>query len=141
MFIYRIMNYFSISITTICIIVFVSCLWYTIRNIVKRNFSFANLTNKVSVDLYDWFSGHEKIILVIALVLTLFVDTTVHQILGIHNLKIKPEGTYCFYVDATNSNGKHYTVPAQILIETETEEIGDKERTHTYYYVEKLFFS
>ena len=35
-----------------------------------------------------------------------------------------------------------YTLPAQVRIEKETEEVDDnKSRTYTYYYIEKLFFT
>ena len=59
-----------------------------------------------------------------------------------NNLKLKPEGTYCFYVEATRNYSKTYTLPAQIRIEKESEEVGEgKERTYTYYYIEKVIFS
>jgi hypothetical protein len=39
------------------------------------------------------------------------------SVLGCDDPRIMPSGNYCYYVEATNENGKTYTLPAHIIIE------------------------
>ena len=142
MFVYRLLKYASSALISICVILFGYYIWKAIRSAVKKEFSFTWWVNEINVELYSWFGGYEKLLLIVTLVSTILTNAAVHQLVGIHNLKIKPEGTYCFYVEASRIGGKNYTVPAEIKIEKETEEVRDnEERTYTYYYIERLFFS
>lgn len=78
----------------------------------------------------------------IVILASLVTSQAVHQFVGIHNLELKPEGTYCFYVEATNENGKTYVLPAEVEAVNETVDVSP-ERTKTYriYYVRTVFFS
>ena len=72
------------------------------------------------------------LILSLLVIISLLFNDTLHQLVGIHNLKYKSEGQYCFYVDAQNENGKTYTLPAKIRVEC------DDDRQ---YYVEAVYFA
>ena len=142
MFIYRLLKYASKFLIGACILVFGYYVWKAIRGIIKKDFSvdiwLAGIRNEVD----SWFGKYAKPLLIVALLSTLLTNTAVHQFFGIYNLKILPAGTYCFYVEASQFGEKNYTVPAAVKIEKETEEVGDnKERTYTYYYIERFFFS
>lgn len=141
MFIYRLLEYASRFLIGACILVFGYYAWKAICGIVKKDFSvniwLAGIRNEVD----SWFGKYAKPLLIVALLSTLLTNTAVHQFLGIYNLKILPAGTYCFYVEASQFSTKNYTVPAEVKIEKETEEVGDKERTYTHYYIERFFFS
>ena len=141
MFIFNLLKYISYSLMGVCLLIFVCCVWKAIRSIIKRNFSVNKWLVEIRSDLVDWFGNHAKWFLIAALLSILLTNTAVHQFVGIYNLKILPAGTYCFYVEAFQSDGKTYTVPAEVKIKKESEEIGDKNRTYTYYYIERFFFS
>jgi hypothetical protein len=97
--------------------------------------------DEIEDNLDDFFGRATKPILIVALVSTLLTNTAVHQFVGVYNLNILPEGTYCFYVEASQYGGKVYTVPAEVRVEKETDESDDKRRTYTYYYIDRFFFS
>lgn len=142
MLIYRLLKYASTFLKSACILVFGYYLWRAIRRIVKSEFSFTEWIGDIRNEVCSWFGKYAKPLLMVALISTLLTNTTVHQIVGIYNLKILPAGTYCFYVEAHRIGGKTYTIPSEVKIEKETEEVGDnRERTYTYYYIERLFFS
>ena len=82
-----------------------------------------------------------KPFLIVALIATLITSTAIHQLVGIHNLQLKPDGVYCFYVEATRFSKKSYTLPAQVKVETESLEVSEgKEEKRTNYYIERVFF-
>lgn len=141
MFIYRLLKYASYFVP-ICILVSGYYVWRAIRNLTRKDFSYTKWIGDIQRELCSFFGRYVKPLLMISLISTLLTNAAVHQIVGVHNLKIKPAGTYCFYVEASRFDGKTYTVPAEVKIEKETEEVGDnKERTYTYYYIKRLFFS
>ena len=108
----------------------------------KQKWTFKEWIDEIGIELYSLAGKWSQIILIVSSIALLLTNTTIHQFVGINNLKLKPEGTYCFYVEATRNYGKTYTLPAQIRIEKESEEVGEgKERTYTYYYIEKVIFS
>ena len=142
MFIYRLLKYASAFLKTPCVGLFFYYVWKAVRSLVKKGFSYTVWIGDIQKELCSWFGKNTKPLLIVALASTLLTNTAVHQIVGIHNLKLKPAGTYCFYIEASRLGGKTYTVPAEIKIEKETEEVGDsKSRTYTYYYIERFFFS
>lgn len=142
MFIYRLLKYASALIMTPCFFLFFYYIWKAICRFFKKDFSFTAWIYDIQSEMCSWFGKYTKPLLIVALASTLLTNTAVHQLVGIHNLKIKPTGTYCFYVEASRSGERTYTVPAEIEIEKETEEVGDgKERTYTYYYIKRFFFS
>ena len=142
MFIYRLLNYFCLISVTISVITIGYYIFVAIRSFVlKKRISFNKWILRIKYEAQDIAGSFSKVFLIISLIATLTTNTAFHQLVGIHNLKIKPEGTYCFYVEASPYKGKVYTVPAEIRIEKETKEIGDKTQTYTYYYIERLVFS
>ena len=143
MFIYKLLGYISSIAVFLCIITLGYYLFVAIRSLVKKEkLSYTDWIRTIKSEILGFAGGATQPLLIISLLATIITSTTVHQLIGIHNLEIKPEGTYCFYVEATRSGGKTYTLPAQIRVEKETEEVAEgKSRTYTYYYVEKVFFS
>ena len=142
MFIYELLKYASRFLIDACILVFGYYVWKAICGIVKKDFSVNIWLTGIRNEVDSWFGKYAKPLLIVALLSTLLTNTAVHQFFGIYNLKILPAGTYCFYVEASQFGEKNYTVPAEVKIEKETEEVGDnKERTYTYYYIERFFFS
>ena len=75
-------------------------------------------------------------LLLIVILASLVTSQAVHQLVGIHNLELKPEGTYCFYVEATNEKGKTYVLPAEIDVVIEYADQVSKD-----YYVKSVYFS
>ena len=59
----------------------------------------------------------------------LFSNNQFVILLGCEDIRVMPEGTYCYYVYATNENGKTYTLPAKI------EKIN-----RLQYFVENIYF-
>lgn len=143
MLFYNLLNYFSSISVTICVLITGYYIWeYICILFRKEKFSFSKWVDKIKIEIHSFVGKYANFFLIIALIATLSTNTAVHQLVGVHNLKLKPQGTYCFYVEAHRLGGSTYTLPAQVRIEKETEEIGDsKERTYTYYYIEKLFFT
>lgn len=72
--------------------------------------------------------------LIVAIIAVLATEPAVHQIVGVNNLEIKPKGTYCFYLEATDKYGSTYEMPAEIEV-TEDDD-GDR-----VYFVKKAYFS
>jgi hypothetical protein len=143
MFIYRILNYISSIAVILCILTVGFYVWKAVKSLFRREkLSFADWAGAMKNEILG-FAGNISIpLLIISLLATLITNTAIHQLVGIHNLHLKPEGTYCFYVEAHRYGAKTYTLPAQIRIAKETEEVSEgKERTFTYYYIEKVFFS
>lgn len=65
--------------------------------------------------------------------------------LGCKDIRVMPEGTYCYYVYATNEKGKTYTLPAKIIKRYEEyveEDIDGNSHTRTseVFYVENVYF-
>ena len=142
MLIYRLLGYVSNIATFLCIITLGYYIFTAIRRLVKRErISFCEWIREIKYDVQNFAGSFTKVFLIVSLIATLITNTTIHHLVGIHNLKLKPEGTYCFYVEAQSYGGKTYTLPAQIRVEKETDEVNDKRKTYTYYYIEKVFFS
>ena len=143
MFIYRLLSYISTISVTICVIIMGYYLFDAIKSILKnKGFSYIVWIEAIRDEIQSFAGKRTKLLLVISLVATIVTNTAVHQLVGIHNLLLTPDGTYCFYVEAHRNSGKSYALPAEIRIETETREVSaDKERTYRYYYIEKIFFA
>ena len=137
MFLYRLLKYISF-VADFSILILIYYIWVGI----KQKLSFSEWTSLIKYENSNLLGHYSQIILIIAAVAMLITNTAVHQLVGVNNLELKPEGTYCFYVEATRDGGKTYTLPAQIRIEKETDEVAEgKTRTYTYYHIEKVFFS
>lgn len=103
---------------------------------------------------FDAWSAHLKelvlglvgnaaiIFLIVALIATPITSTAIHQLVGIHNLELKPDGEYCFYVKVSCSTDESYTLPAQIIKVTESFEAGEgKSVKQTKYYIRRVFLA
>lgn len=142
MFFYRLLRYASSLPVCICILGMGYYIFIALKSLCKReHLPFSTWLDRIKAEAN--IAGSFTIpLLIIALCGVLITNTAVHQLVGIHNLNLKPEGTYCFYVEAHRYGGKTYTLPAQISVEKETVEVSEeKSKTYTYYYIEKVFFS
>ena len=142
MLLFRLLKYISF-VADLAILIVIYYAYRAIKGIFTREkWSFSEWIRTIGDEAYSLAGRYSIIILIVALVSVLLTSTVIHQLVGINNLELKPSGTYCFYVEATNASDKTYTLPAQIRVEKETEEVREgKERTYTYYYIEKVFFS
>lgn len=137
MFLYRLLQYVSF-VADFSILILIYYIWVGI----KHRLSFGEWTSLIKHENANLLGHYSQIILIVAAIAMLITNTAVHQLVGVNNLALKPEGTYCFYVEATRDSGKTYTLPAQIRVEKESDEVAEgKTRTHTYYYIERVFFS
>lgn len=85
-----------------------------------------------------------SIVLAATILVALLISPRIHDIIGIHSLTEKTEGTYCFYVQAQNEAGEQFIVPAEIKKEVASDiaPVGDGEKVKntSYYHIKKLFF-
>lgn len=135
MFIYRLLgvaSYFVIMFSGIAVVIIIG------RGI-------ADFFKGKMQTLANWFESQKRdtqqspgwryglITLYICTLMVYFAtDTVTADILNFHDLRLKPDGQYCFYVEVQQGSGKTYTLPAQVRVYF----FEDK-----YYYVEKAYFS
>ena len=143
MFWYNLLKIISGITVVVCWLLLFFELWKVIKHVTRKEWiPFRSFVNDIKSQALGTAGRFSKPILIIALAGSVVTSTAVHQLVGVHDLRLKPRGTYCFYVEASNKNGKTYTLPAEIRVEIETEDVGnDKWETHKYYYIEKVFFS
>ena len=143
MFLYDFMNLAAVIVMGLCWLMLICCAWEVIKNRTsKESFSIKRYVKEINNQTLGVLGSFAKPILIVALIANIVTDTTVHQLVGVHSLPSKPTGTYCFYVEASRYGGKTYTLPAEIRVEIETEDVGnDKTETRKCYYIEKVFFS
>lgn len=83
--------------------------------------------------LLDLFCNENKIkaiiISIICIFITLFSSNNFIILLGCEDIRIMPEGTYCYYVYATNEKNNTYTLPANI------------QKTDGKYFVHNVYFN
>lgn len=73
--------------------------------------------------------------------ITLFSNNRFMIMLGCDDIRIMPEGTYCYYVLATNKKDKTYTLPANIEKIYTTHDFGEGEIEHSQdYYIKNVYF-
>jgi hypothetical protein len=60
---------------------------------------------------------HAFLLLFMAIACLLSIKPFVINTLGCNDINVMPEGTYCYYVEATNKSGKTYTTPARIYVD------------------------
>lgn len=125
------LDFVATIVAAFCIFGVVCCVWSALS---KRMYFFECAQTLDS--LVNSLIGTLRLpLLAIGLLGVLITNAAVHQLVGIHNLELKPEGTYCFYVEAHREGGNTYTLPAEI-------EVSDTEsQTHTNYYIKKVLFS
>lgn len=148
MFIYKIFDYFAMIVAFLCGIALAYHAVEAICHLVKKEgLSYASWISELKYEFKEVGSlslglFSSKTFFILALLAAFITNATVHQLVGIHNLYLKPEGTYCFYVEANRSDGKVYTLPAKVRITKDPKE-PDHERgkSTTYYYIEEIYFS
>lgn len=143
MFIYNIIETVSSIAVTLCTLTSVYYIWKMAKSFFQgQKLSFSDCIAPIR-DLVGNLAGSiTKPLLIVSLIATIITSTAIHQLVGVHNLQLKPEGTYCFYVEANRYGANTYVLPAQVRVEKDTEEVSEgKKRTFTYYYIEKVFFS
>lgn len=143
MFIYNILKAVSSIAVTLCTLIGGYCIWKVIKGFFQgQKLSISDCIAPIRDLVGNLAGGITKPLLIVSLIATIITSTAIHQLVGIHNLQLKPEGTYCFYVEATRYGGNTYVLPAQIRVEKDTEEVSEgRNKTFTYYYIEKVFFS
>lgn len=92
-----------------------------------------------TAELFDYFCAKSiiktLIISLLSIFILLFSSGRFVRLMGCNDFRIMPEGTYCYYVLATNEKGQTYTLPAKIEIMTDVNE--DDEKT---YCVRNVYF-
>ncbi len=88
----------------------------------KRNQNNTYFLDAITLSL-DSFKGKSICVSIVSIIMCLMVFLGSRQIiigLGCQDIRVMPEGTYCYYVEATNEKGKTYTLPARV------KKIGEK---------------
>lgn len=75
-------------------------------------------------------------VLFISLIFTLITNPVVNELIGNNDIRIKPNGTYCYLVEIEN----HY-IPAQVLVVTEETDFDDYGPVGEGYYIQKIFIN
>ncbi len=142
MILYRILQWIS-YIAYFPILIVIYYVFKAIRGLFKKHkLTFNEWIGMIGQELYNFAGNWTKILFIASAIALLLTDPAVHQLVGINNLKIKPEGTYCFYVEATRNGDKTYTLPARIRIEEYREDEDERRvRVYRYYYIERVYFS
>lgn len=108
----------------------------------KRKWTFNEWIEVIRRELYGFAGNWTKNLIIASSIALLLTNSAIHQLVGVNNIRIKPEGTYCFYVEATRNGSKTYTLPAQIRIEEYEEDEDERtKRVYRYYYIERVYFS
>lgn len=137
-FIYKVLDLFSSIVTALCIFAVGCAVWLRI----KERKAFSDSVSDIDTFTKSNLGKYRSLLIVISLIGLLITSTAIHQLVGVHNLELKPEGTYCFYVEAQRQGSKTYVLPARV--EVVKEEIDRDERSvtiRTYYYIKTVFFS
>ncbi len=133
--IFKLLSYFSISVACVSLLVigynvFNTFRWYPIKEF------FSGFFEGIGDSLYSFNIKAAFILLCIALVGTVVSSSAVQQWIGVGDIRVKPEGTYCYYVECEDNY-----FPARVRVEEEIKQSGNKEKTETYFYIEQIFFS
>ena len=136
--IYYVLYFIGIIVSGFCMLGIVCCVWSTLS---KRMY-FCECAHSLD-SLANSLIGNIRLpLLAIGLLGALIISPTVHQLVGIHDLELKPQGTYCFYVEAHREGGNTYILPAEVAVVKETFEVSEtKSETHTYFFIQRVFFS
>lgn len=99
-------------------------------------FSNKKRSNNTFLDIFKDIYGFYELskfwfitVFVLSAIVILFSNSYFVTLLGSKDLRTMPEGTYCYYVEATSEYNKTYTLPAKI------EKINSN-----YYQVENVYF-
>ena len=93
------------------------------------------------VDLYKGYGKKLTIFLIIASILTIITNSAIQAIFN-DNIELKPEGTYCYYIEGTVNEGETYTLPAKIVKIKNEYDDSDSYITYSYsnYYINAIYF-
>lgn len=126
---YSVYSFFK-SMSGITVLSSIVCLCYFIGNpTLKRKLEFVS-----DIALKSWPTVAKKtvaILLHIFMIIALLLGSNfiAVNILSCDDIRAMPDGTYCYYVEATNEKGKTYTLPANI------------QKTDEYYQVYNVYFN
>ncbi|MGN0451352.1 MAG: hypothetical protein ACI4FN_04455 [Acutalibacteraceae bacterium] len=144
LFILRIMTYYSEIALLFCMGVTIYSLkkfFIAIKH--KYDHPFKELTDSVSDSFSDIATKWTIPLLIISFFATLISNNVVQELVGIDDIRLKSDGVYSYYVEISNDKYS-YTLPAQIRIDTETDD-SDSDRgitkTYNHYTVEKVYFT
>lgn len=136
--IYSVLNLLSSIVYPFCIFLLVCYIWDALKN----RTPFSKWADQINTYAKTYLGNFRIPLLAFSLLGILITTPAVHQLAGIHDLDLKPEGTYCFYVEAQQHNGDAYVLPAQIDVVKEKIEVDEgRSKTRTYYYIENVYFS
>lgn len=139
MFFYRVLKYISF-VANISMLMVLYYVYRAIKDKLKKPLK--EWLNEMGCEFCKTLGKYAQPILIVTSIAGLLTNTTIHELVGVNNLKLKPEGIYCFYVKAMDETGETYIVPAEVEIEKESEDVGDWEtRTYTYYYIKTVILS
>ena len=130
MLLYDLLNWGSAIVAFLCFWVFAYYAFSLLKQVLtKKKPSFRSWLGQISSDLKEIRKDYLLVVLVVALCGRLVAAPAIHQLVGVHDLTLKPDGTYCFYVEATPRGGKTYTLPAEIR------------KSDGNYYIDRVLFS
>ena len=114
----------------LCFMCFFALIYARIKEKAKLSDTFA--------ELYTVFARHKIIFSILyffSFLVFMFSESSICYFLGGRDIDLIPEGTYCYYVRATNESSKTYTLPAKIN-KVECSSIwGDSK-----FYIENVYF-
>lgn len=136
--IYSLLGFVSSLITPICAILLAIYIWHAH----KTKIPFSRWADEISSISEKHIGSFRKPLLIISILGILITNAAVHQIVGIHNLKLLPEGSYCFYVEAHQQGGNTYVLPASVEVVRERIDRDEgRSKTRSYYYIKSILFS
>lgn len=143
MLLYRLLQYAAAFVSFFCVVTVFYWIYKAIQSKAKGwPFTIKDWVLQIQGETQGFFGKATTIVIVVGLIGSILTSTAAHQLVGIHNLVLLPEGTYCFYAEISPSyEDDTVTLPAQVLIDKETIDVSDeRSKTHVYYYIEKVFF-
>lgn len=134
MFFYDALKIYSAIAYLVAVAVIGVSVWAVIKKRrAKEPVTFRGWLQDLKHDVRTSFKGYSFLLLTAAILATLITKPAIHQLVGIHNLELKPEGVYCFYVDAYSYGNKTYTLPAKVRVIKDDHDID--------YQIERVYFS
>ena len=139
MFFYGALKIYSAIAYLVAVAVIGVSVWAVIKKRrAKEPVTFRGWLQDLKHDVRTSFKGYAFLLLTAAILATLITRPTIHQLVGVHNLELKPEGVYCFYVDAYSYGKKTYTLPAEVRV---VKDYDYDEDPYIYYQIERVYFS
>lgn len=142
MLLYRLLQYAAAFVSFFCVVTVFYWIYKAIQSKAKGwPFTIKDWVLQIQGETQGFFGKATTIVIVVGLIGSIITNTAAHQLVGIHNLVLLPEGTYCFFVEISPSyEDDGITLPAKVSVEKEIEDVGnDRSKTHIRYYVKNVF--